>query len=820
MSMKKIFNLTFLISLVVYIIAVMLLPPVFKKFRLEIEQSVLMERKKLKYADLDSDGTSEVIFEDQSNGNNALVYKQNDNYVLEQVNIERPFPADNLFKFADYDADGYKEHYFFTISRDSLYLNAIEFPNLSKFMIKDRFLTTIDENLYGDYDFTVSNIIPSRDINSDGYKELLFSISSGFSFKPRNVYAYDIRNDSLYSYNSGGIFFLPTYFFDFRDGNGEQLLFLSFATDNYRTQKHTTHPDTSAWLLLLNSNTKQAFEPVALGKPGTYVQTAPIQENKTDIYDIFVWQSELKDSKSKCKALIFSTKGELLRSKVFPDLKGSFFVLLPNQNEPNTVLLIDPKGDIYEINHELNATKKNKKLPYTPTAENNLPVVRYADINQNGENEIIVSRDNVLTVFDSSFRHPVSIELQDKKINHFSVAQNTKHEHLISFISEGGIHYLIRYRKDEFYPYRFLIFAVVFLGLYLFFVFIVYLRTRAIRAENKKLELLVAERTCEIEKQKLQVEELNDKLKSSNEKLSERNEQLINNRRYKQMVSTMIVHDLKVPLNTVSRSVSDPLAKNSIEQMLFLIENITDIYRLEEKKMLLNSTTVNISLAIQKLIQHVEPRLRQKNIYTEVSCLQDMCVECDRHLFERIVLNLLSNATKYTPNNGRVHIGFKVQGAGILIEISNTTTESSVENFIPEEKESLGIAKSSGIGLEFCRLALQAHGSELFIRKTKSSEISFSFTLPSAICVSSGNTFQKNESHAVLSDSEVEFLMPFIKKLRALEAYRISDVLKVLADIPKTDSNSINVWRNRMRNAVFAVNEQEYSDLLNPQNKE
>jgi signal transduction histidine kinase len=822
-KLSKFVNLPFFISLAVYIAIVSLLPPLFQKYRLEPIRISNSQGRTIMYADLNSDNISETVIKNSYGGNNAFIYTDNAGYVMEQLNMKKKIPEHHLSAFEDFDDNGFSEHYFLTMSKDSIFLNAVEYPNLSTPFIKDRFITTIEKNIHGSYDFSAETKNISRDINQDGYKEILFNITAGFSYRPRAMYAYDVKNDSLYVYDADGIHFFPEYFFDFNDGKSEKLIFSSFATDNHRDREGVAHPDTAAWLLLCDKQLREAFEPIPIGKSGTHLQAAPIKKDNSDQFDLFVLQSQLRQKSSVTQAYLFSSDGSLSESKALPELKGKFFVLLKNPANYNHVAILDPQGTIHKYDNELNRVGKINQIPVSESTENLKPTIYYTDIDKNGDQETIISYNKVITVLDKRLKHPASLTLESKRATYFSTMTNSDNETHISFTSENNTHYLLRYKEDRLYPYRFLIYTAAFLGLYFFFVIIIQIRTRAIRAENKKLEALAAKRTKEIEKQKNQLDRLNQQLQISNEELQEKNIRLLENQQFKQMVTAMIVHDLKVPLNTINQSVSDSDSKTAIGKMLLLIDNIIDIYKLDEKKISLKKNVINIAAAFDKSMVHLKRVILQKNISVDLDIFNDLCVEADQHLFERIILNLLSNAVKYSPNNGRINILAEPQDADVLIAVSNSVEELSenafqyLQNtFTSEKKESLGIAKSSGIGLQFCKLALEAHNKKLIITKPKESQITFSFRLPSAICASTGRQLAEIKKAPVimLSEENRKFLQPYISKLQKLEPYQATEVNRILTKIPENRNDNIKKWLDQLRNAIFTINSEEYHELL------
>lgn len=97
----------------------------------------------------------------------------------------------------DYNTDGHREIYIFTNSGDSILLHAVNDFRSENPALENRFISKVGM-FTGKSDAEVI-MGEMEDLNLDGYKELVFAITSGESLFPRTVFAYDIRHDSLWS---------------------------------------------------------------------------------------------------------------------------------------------------------------------------------------------------------------------------------------------------------------------------------------------------------------------------------------------------------------------------------------------------------------------------------------------------------------------------------------------------------------------------------------------------------------------------------------------------------------------------------------------
>jgi signal transduction histidine kinase len=112
-------------------------------------------------------------------------------------------------------------------------------------------------------------------------------------------------------------------------------------------------------------------------------------------------------------------------------------------------------------------------------------------------------------------------------------------------------------------------------------------------------------------------------------------------------------------------------------------------------------------------------------------------VQADAALIQRVLQNLIGNALKFTPESGRVHVTARVlaesakppvmlmairdNGPGIPLEIQSQL----FQKFVTGGQQEHG----SGLGLAFCKLALEAHGQRIWVESTAGEGTTFAFTL-------------------------------------------------------------------------------------------
>ncbi len=216
----------------------------------------------------------------------------------------------------------------------------------------------------------------------------------------------------------------------------------------------------------------------------------------------------------------------------------------------------------------------------------------------------------------------------------------------------------------------------------------------------------------------------------------------------------MIYHDLRSPLgNIVSSlelmdsmlSMDDTLrtmltiARNSTARIQRLVNSLLDINRLESGHPVADQHAIDPLLLIREALRDVEPFAKGRHQTVEnktVGVLPLIWVDVD--MTHRVFINLLENAIKYTPSGGRVEIG------------AQTTSGTSVKFWVHDNGPGISAAdrerifdkftrlrgKDSpsglGVGLAFCKLAVQGHGGQIWVESDPGNGTTFWLTLPVA----------------------------------------------------------------------------------------
>lgn len=338
-------------------------------------------------------------------------------------------------------------------------------------------------------------------------------------------------------------------------------------------------------------------------------------------------------------------------------------------------------------------------------------------------------------------------------------------------------------------------------------------------ALKRKANILLAEQKKEIENQAKQLQTTNEKLIALDT--------------FKQGLTSMIVHDLKNPLNGILNVSTSYAAESQVlqmkqmgQQMLNIVLNILDVHKYEDSQMAVDKMAVSLLKISQQAASTVQFLAKQKNINLTNNINSAFYVYADSEIMERVFVNLLTNAIKYTPNNGFITLNATTDKNQNNIKVYITDTGSG----IPEDKTHLvftkfgqvfakksGNVRSTGLGLTFCKMAVEAHGGEITVESEINKGTTFWFTLQTAKKYEPENIpliDLKPTENYTLSPKEKKMLAPFIDQLKKTEIYKMLELRKILKQIAD-DSENIKKWKKEIREAMGSGNQERYNELLN-----
>ncbi len=219
----------------------------------------------------------------------------------------------------------------------------------------------------------------------------------------------------------------------------------------------------------------------------------------------------------------------------------------------------------------------------------------------------------------------------------------------------------------------------------------------------------------------------------------------------KQDFLSSMSHDIRTPMNAIigmtslaMSNTSDPdrvqeyLRKISVssKHLLGLINDVLDISKIESGKMTLNIEPVSLRDVMDSIVNIIQPQVKAKNQYFDAAAYEilseDVC--CDSVRLNQVLINLLGNAVKFTPENGSVRVAvyqealpedtscvrthFIVSDTGI--GMSKEYQEVIFDSFSREDNARVQKTEGSGLGMAITKCIVDAMGGSISVRSEQS----------------------------------------------------------------------------------------------------
>ena len=329
---------------------------------------------------------------------------------------------------------------------------------------------------------------------------------------------------------------------------------------------------------------------------------------------------------------------------------------------------------------------------------------------------------------------------------------------------------------------------------------------------------------------------LMEELKNTLSNLESAYDQLKELDRYKEAMTAMIVHDFKNSLNTIINfSSSTPSQqrlrsiKNAGQLMLSMVLNILDIQKFEETTIVLAESNNPLEDLIMKAVEQVEYLIEQKSIHIKKNIPQNFSVRCDQNLITRCLVNYLTNAIKYSPTNGEIHINARKDGDLFRIEVVDNgkgipqdKLKIVFDKYTQLSEKKSGGVRSTGIGLTFCKMVIEAHSCQVGVHSEVGKGSTFWFTLKPQINVGQPINREQpdasyvghNDNSYGINDDLKSRLASTVDNLRKLQVYDYTEIKKIIRDIPEKDKESLQDWLDDLQAALHQVNQYRYKELL------
>jgi signal transduction histidine kinase len=214
-------------------------------------------------------------------------------------------------------------------------------------------------------------------------------------------------------------------------------------------------------------------------------------------------------------------------------------------------------------------------------------------------------------------------------------------------------------------------------------------------------------------------------------------------------VLAVVAHDLRNPLNTISfasqlllrapfenrhRRHLDTIRKTS-DRMNRLIQDLLEVARIESGHVSINPRSEAVGPMIEEAIAMLGPLGAGRSILLESECEQDLPPAlCDSARVLQVLSNLIGNAVKFTPPEGRIRIGCTALDAEIRFGVTDwgpgIPAEQLPHIFGRFWQANPTDRRGIGLGLSIAKGIVEAHGGKIWVESAVGVETTFYFTLP------------------------------------------------------------------------------------------
>src|SRR5262245_47103037 len=268
----------------------------------------------------------------------------------------------------------------------------------------------------------------------------------------------------------------------------------------------------------------------------------------------------------------------------------------------------------------------------------------------------------------------------------------------------------------------------------------------------------------ELSQLKEELRHVSAKLESRESQLDTANERLKELDCLKSDFVSNVSHELRTPLTAIKgavdlllREVPGPLNENqthhlsrvrsNTQHLAGLINDLFDLSKIEEGKIELDAGRVSLGGLLHEVMETVKPMAAEKSVLLEVDVPEPLVlVWADRDKVTQVLMNLIGNAIKFTPSDGKIGVSTANDRRGwVRVSIRDggpgvpaSEQEEIFEKFYQVTQDGGPKPKGTGLGLAISKSLVELHGGTIWVESQEGRGSTFSFTLPVSTPVTSG----------------------------------------------------------------------------------
>lgn len=468
----------YFLAIPVALIIIYFLPPI-KKYSIELVKKSLCDKPNchVSLADINGDGYSEklILFNNQR-GDAAIKVVNLEGVLMHWWDFNGSIYRD-VPKTDDYNHDGVPEIYFISNHLDSVYLNIVMLSKDQNPKIKQKFITLTSLNGRMS-DYTINNwCFP--DLQLDGFDEVIFNLHAGYSIQPRQLFAYDQKNDTVLSSPLMGskVTFIPV---QLNDDPYYEFIGQSSSAGNISPGMNIPYKDSSSWLMALDHKLNFMFDPVEFKGHKTTLQSQPVKINGTySVLSLFEFSSV---NPWKAALLLHDINGRLVKKVELEKPSGEEFytLLFDNFTNQETVRIKDDDGFIYAISPSL-SLKKIGRLPVNCPGN-----FENVDLDDDNMDELVSIGNDFETfyILRNDFSNIAEIKVPFERTRFYFSRQLNGNDKPLLFLQRGEREMLFRYGFNNLWYAK----IPIWLGIYFLILGFIHIVRRFQNIQQKKLK--------------------------------------------------------------------------------------------------------------------------------------------------------------------------------------------------------------------------------------------------------------------------------------------------------------------------------------------
>lgn len=202
----------------------------------------------------------------------------------------------------------------------------------------------------------------------------------------------------------------------------------------------------------------------------------------------------------------------------------------------------------------------------------------------------------------------------------------------------------------------------------------------------------------------------------------------------------LLVKGLAGDLTEAQRSFLEVIRSN-VNRMDTMVQELLDISRIEAGRLRLEIGQVALREAVEEAVRVIRQEVEAKRQTLEVDIAEPLPpVRADRNRVVQILTNLLSNAYKYTPEEGRIRVTVQPNGEFVVCSVSDTgigiapeEQEQLFTKFFRSQHSAVRNVPGTGLGLVITKNLVELQGGQIWVESEPGKGSTFTFTLPVAV---------------------------------------------------------------------------------------